>query len=54
MRAPSRANLLTRPGLALSAADASNTTEQNAADYMAGWVGGVKAAHNLTIDWVGM
>lgn len=31
----------------------SPTTEQNAATYMANWVSGVKASHNLTIDWVG-
>ncbi len=32
----------------------SNLTEQNAADYMAAWVSGVKTSHNLTIDWVGV
>ncbi len=32
----------------------SNLTEQNAADYMAAWVSGVKTSHNLTIDWVGI
>ena len=31
---------------------ANNQTEQNAADYMAAWVGGVKSSHNLTVDWV--
>ena len=32
----------------------SNDTEQNAADYMAAWVSGVKRSHNLTIQWVGL
>jgi len=32
----------------------SGATEQNAATYMAEWVGGVKKHHNLTIDNVGI
>jgi hypothetical protein len=30
----------------------SNLTEQNAADYMAAWVSGLKTSHNLTIEQV--
>ena len=33
---------------------ANARTEQNAADYVTGWLDGVKASHNLTIDWVGI
>lgn len=32
----------------------SNVTEQNAADYVAAWVSGVKTSHQITVDWVGI
>jgi galactosylceramidase len=32
----------------------NNQTESNAAEYVASWVDGVKTAHNLSMDWVGL